>query len=212
MQIHPTLVHKSDKSPSAPCAIGNSHKHSVEPPQPHHQAFDHQPTPSCNSETIQHILKAHITSQQKSTTMSTAARRRLMRDFKVGGGRRSGAHDQTSVLTKYKAHANGSSSWSFRISCSRQCYDLVGNPNVERRESNANPPSTGTQSSSVQQIHPSKTALSDSLCTSKNNTQINHPRSSSLATCSTQTYTPLANFAWISYKIGGVRHTMWRLS
>jgi hypothetical protein len=80
------------------------------------------------------------TTERQHLTMSTAARRRLMRDFKVRHPHRTtGAcitpYDSNeaalAVCTRLQltlsptAHANRPSRWSLRLPHRRQCYDLV---------------------------------------------------------------------------------------
>lgn len=63
--------------------------------------------------------------------MSTTARRRLMRDFKVRHypgtiiSSIARPQDQTLIKTSAKANANRSSSWCLRLSHCRQCHDMV---------------------------------------------------------------------------------------
>jgi ubiquitin-protein ligase len=59
--------------------------------------------------------------------MTTPARRRLMRDFKVGGTTGLEGHE-SSTTDRTTAYANRSSSWRFCFAFDGQYHDLVRNP------------------------------------------------------------------------------------
>jgi hypothetical protein len=174
--------------------------------------------------------------------MSTAARRRLMRDFKVrhygvamssprttemfldfivnklqrmqtdppAGVSASPIADN--VMTWYGSPHPPHTRHCPELSYNAQSYlsivqarysgnqDVLATPDTDSR--------IGTQSSSAQQTPPSKMEPSASLCTLKRHTQTSHRASSSLARCSTPTYTGRGSCVWTSYRTDGRPRTM----
>lgn len=150
--------------------------------------------------------------------------------FERRGGRHhnvdSGAQE---IDARLQAHADRPPCWCERESYSRQCHDLVGRtlPCIHSAHDHGQTlgqPSrfylgriaadstacTGTQSSSGRRTRLSKTAHSDSSCTSKNSTQTNRRASSLLARCSIRMFIILESCAWIFCRIGGVLRMMSR--
>ncbi|KAK1857314.1 ubiquitin-conjugating enzyme e2 2 [Colletotrichum chrysophilum] len=120
--------------------------------------------------------------------MSTAARRRLMRDFK---------RMQTDPPAGVSASPvpDNVMTWYARPSTGRPAF-----PHVTYRSS------PGMPLSSDLPIRPSRTEPSDSSCSSRSNTPTSRPPSSSSARCSIPTSTPPGSSAWISCKTDGALH------
>lgn len=110
------------------------------------------------------------------------------------------------------AYADRPSSWRLSISYRRQRYDLVKHLVQSVSLAITDTSRIGMLSSSAQQTPLSKMALSAWSCTSKSNTRISRPESSSSARCSILTSTVPASSVWTSSRTDGAQRTMWRRS